>query len=256
MFTCKEYRKIARNKLSGHWLISILVSFVAALLGGLGGSSGSAGSAAGSSAGSAAGSAASGASGSSASADATVQSFTEIIGDNPVIIATILSVIGVIALISLVLFFIGGAVELGHNSYYINLCQNGEPGFDTLFSRFNIFFKALGLRLFMGLFILLWFMLFFIPGIIAAYRYSMAPYIMAQDPNVGIREAVNRSKEMMAGRKWKYFCLHLSFIGWAILCLFTLGIGALWLNPYISPASAAFYLDISGQGIPLDPQAV
>lgn len=247
MFTAKEYRAMARNKLKGHWLISILVSFVAALLGGVSGGGGMAGGVAGSSSVRAAQS-------EMGDTGALMESIESIL-QNPVVMATILSILGVSLLISLALFIIGGAVELGHNSYYIDLCRSTEPGFDALFGRFRIFLKALGLRLFMALFIILWSMLLFVPGIIATYRYAMAPYIMAQNPEMGIREAVNRSKEMMRGRKWKFFCLELSFIGWAILCAFTLGIGTLWLSPYMNAAAAAFYLDASGQGIPLDPQS-
>ena len=62
------------------------------------------------------------------------------------------------------------------------------------------------------------------------------------------REAIETSKEMMYGNRWRLFCLHISFIGWAILCAFTLGIGSLWLNPYSNVAEAAFYRDISGTG--------
>ncbi len=60
-------------------------------------------------------------------------------------------------------------------------------------------------------------------------------------------EAIERSKVMMVGHKWRLFCLELSFIGWAILCLFTLGIGLLWYVPYYNAAIAAFYLEVSGQ---------
>lgn len=111
--------------------------------------------------------------------------------------------------------------------------------------------KAMGLNLFMALFIWLWSLLFIVPGIIAAYRYRLAPYLMAENPNLGIREAVNMSKELMAGNKWRLFCLHLSFIGWGILSALTCGIGDLWLNPYIYAANAAFYVDRTGRNIPM-----
>ena len=241
---------MARNKLSGNWMISILVSFVAALLGGAGsGSSGAAGGAAGGSVGSTVGASAGSASGESL--PYISGELTELFESNPLLTAGIASFLGVILLISLALMIIGAAVELGHNQYYIDLCTTQNARFETLFSRFGIFFKALGLRLFMALFITLWSLLLFIPGIIAAYRYAMAPYLMAQNPDMGIREAVNRSKELMQGRKWRYFCLHFSFIGWHLLAMLTAGIGYLFLNPYIYAADAAFYLDASGQGIPV-----
>ena len=143
------------------------------------------------------------------------------------------------------------ALTLGHNQFYVDLCNN-HADFSTLFSRFRVFFKAFGLMLFIGLFVFLWSLLLFVPGIIAAYRYRLAPYLMAQHPEMGIREAVNESKRLMAGHKGRLFCLDLSFIGWAILCALSFGIGYLWLIPYMQAADAAFYLDRSGQGIPLN----
>jgi len=62
-------------------------------------------------------------------------------------------------------------------------------------------------------------------------------------------EAIDKSKAMMDGYKWKYFCLNLRFIGWAILCIFTLGIGFLWLAPYIMVSHAKFYDDLKGESI-------
>ena len=252
MFSAKEFRAMARNKLKGNWLVSVLVSFVAALLGGVsGGGSGAASGSASGAAGSYSGASSSVSGSVSGSTDQLAGQLEQFLESNPILVATITSLMGIILIIGLALLIIGGAVELGHNKYYIDLCTNQQPKFETLFSRFGIFFKALGLRLFMGLFIFLWTLLLFIPGIIAAYRYSMAPYLMAQNPDMGIREAVNRSKELMQGRKWRLFCLELSFIGWHLLCILTFGLGYLFLNPYIQSAYAAFYLDASGQGIPM-----
>ena len=57
------------------------------------------------------------------------------------------------------------------------------------------------------------------------------------------------SMQMMKGNKWRLFCLQLSFIGWAILCVLTLGIGYLWLNPYMNAAIAAFYDEVSREEV-------
>lgn len=245
MYVAKDFRAMARNKLKGHWGTSILVSLVAGILGGLGSGGSSAGGAAGQS---------SNASGAAPAGASPVDSLVSLAESNPVITGVIITILTFVFVVGIVMFFIGGAVELGHDQYYMELCNDRAPAFKVLFSRFGIFFKALGLRLFVSLFIFLWMLLLIVPGIVAAYRYSMASYIMAQNPDIGIREAVNRSKEMMAGRKWRMFCLDISFIGWALLSVLTCGIGFLWLIPYTSAARAAFYLDASGQGIPAEPQ--
>ena len=74
----------------------------------------------------------------------------------------------------------------------------------------------------------------------------MTGYILADHPELTASEAIECSKEMMDGNRFRLFCLQLSFIGWSILCAFTFGIGNLWLTPYRQAATAAFYREISG----------
>ena len=100
----------------------------------------------------------------------------------------------------------------------------------------------------------MWSLLFIIPGIVAAYSYAMAPYILAENPDMTVREAIAASKEMMRGSRWRLFCLGFSFIGWSMLCILTLGIGNLWLRPYREAAQAAFYRDLSGTRRPSAPE--
>ena len=97
------------------------------------------------------------------------------------------------------------------------------------------------LNLLITLKVIAWSLLFVIPGIVAAYRYSMATYIMAENPGMQATEAIERSKALMDGRKGDLFCLDLSFFGWALLTVLTAGIGALWLAPYMAVSRAAFY---------------
>ena len=73
----------------------------------------------------------------------------------------------------------------------------------------------------------------------------MAFFIIADDADCGPLEAISRSKEMMKGNKWKLFCLHWRFFGWALLAaFFTFGIGYLWLVPYMQTSFAKFYEDV------------
>ena len=101
-------------------------------------------------------------------------------------------------------------------------------------------------RFLQSIYILLWSLLFIIPGIIASYSYAMTEYILAEHLELSASEAISRSKQMMDGNKWRLFCLQFSFIGWSILCAFTLGIGIFWLTPYKQAATAAFYREVSG----------
>ena len=96
----------------------------------------------------------------------------------------------------------------------------------------------------MGLFIFLWTLLLIIPGIVKALAYSLVPYILVDKPERSANEAINRSKAMMKGHKFDLFYLYLSFIGWIFLAILTLGIGLLWVIPYMQTSMAAFYLDV------------
>ena len=94
-----------------------------------------------------------------------------------------------------------------------------------------------------NLFTFLWALLLIIPGIMKAFSYALTPYIIMDEPELTARHAITRSCEIMQGRRWKRFCLYLSFIGWGILSLLTFGIGFLWLAPYMNASIAAFYED-------------
>lgn len=136
---------------------------------------------------------------------------------------------------------ITGPMTLGYIMFSISILRNRGTSPAEVFYGFERFGKAFGLYLVTSILIILWSLLFIIPGVIAALRYSMSFFILADDPEIGIMEAINESKRMMRGNKWKFFCLNLSFIGWALLCCLTMGIGFLWLGPYIAVSMAAFY---------------
>jgi len=163
------------------------------------------------------------------------------------VLPIIFGVLAVLAVLALIRFFFGGAITLGYCRFNKNLINGTNPKFNDLFSRFDIFWTGFGMQFLIGLYTALWTLLFIIPGIIAAYSYSMTPYIIDDNPYMGINDAIKYSKQMMDGNKWRLFCLQISFIGWSFLCIFTLGIGYLWLRPYINAAQAAFYFEVSGK---------
>lgn len=223
MLFSSDYRSTARAALSGYWGTSILVALVAGLLGADGNAFSSAGS-------------------SSSDSSSTVASMDSV---PPVVLGIIVALFSLLVIYALVTLIIGGAMKLGLVSYNMDLItRRNPPVFSTLFSRFNIFGKAFALNFMMNLFITLWTLLLIVPGIIAMYRYVLAPYLMAENPNLGVMEAIRLSKQMMVGNKWRLFKLYISFIGWILLGVLTLGIGYLWLNPYMHAAEAAFCLDI------------
>jgi uncharacterized membrane protein len=146
-----------------------------------------------------------------------------------------------------------GPVMLGIYTFFIKLVRGEEVSFNHMFDGFNRFFDALLLYILMSIFVLLWTLLLVIPGIIAGYRYSQAYFILRDNPELKPQEAIQRSKEMMAGHKMRLFILHLSFIGWYILSIITIGIGFLWLFPYAMASIAVFYDDLRKSSISTEP---
>lgn len=118
---------------------------------------------------------------------------------------------------------------------------------ENMFSIFSDYPRILGTILLQFVYIFLWSLLLLIPGLIKMYSYAMTYYILHDNPEIRAEEAICRSMKMMDGHKWQLFCLHLSFIGWWLLCILTLGIGMLWLAPYIQNSTAAFYEDLKNQ---------
>ena len=146
---------------------------------------------------------------------------------------------------NLVELLVSGAIIVGFMGFFLGIAQEGSARLELLFIGFRRFWKSFAAYFFTTLFIFLWSLLFIIPGIIAAFRYAMTFFIVADDESCGPLEAIGRSKEMMKGNKWKFFCLHWRFFGWALLAsLFTLGIGWLWLVPYMQTTFAKFYEDV------------
>lgn len=114
----------------------------------------------------------------------------------------------------------------------------------SLFNGFNDYFRITGTYLLECLYIFLWSLLLLIPGVIKAISYSQVFYILHDEPTLSYNKAIERSMAMMDGHKMEYFLLGLSFIGWFLLGMITLGIGFLWINPYIIRTLAIYYEDL------------
>lgn len=141
-------------------------------------------------------------------------------------------------------FLLPGPFILGQSFYFLAAIRRSAPRVGLLFKGCSFFGRSVVLYLLSSLFIFLWTLLLIVPGIIAAYSYAMAYFIIADDPSVRPLEAISRSKQMMVGQKWKLACLQGRFIGWALLGLLTCGIGLLWVYPYYMASVAAFYEDL------------
>lgn len=144
----------------------------------------------------------------------------------------------------LITLIIGGPFTLGISIFSLAIARNKEARLEQLFDGFKNFGNSLAAYLLIMVFTILWTLLLIIPGIIAALSYSMTYFIMVDDPSIEPMDAIDKSKAMMNGYKWKYFGMNLMFFGLVVLSLFTLGIALLWVIPYIGVSAAKFYEDI------------
>lgn len=211
MLTIKEYKRLAKDALRGNWSTAVGTSAVFLLIAGaLSASSG----------------------------------LIESGGVEPShISSTLMYVAGFTMIVSL---FVSINLEVGfYNTFRVFYEERDTNMIHNMFSLgFKNYFHNLGGLLLMTIIVFLGMMLFFIPGIILSFAYAMVPYILVEEPELGIQEALRKSREMMKGHKWHFFVLQLSFIGWALLSILTLGIGLLWLMPYMMTTYSAYYKDL------------
>ena len=96
---------------------------------------------------------------------------------------------------------LGGPMLLGLTIFFINLKRQEKAKLENLFDGFNNFAPSLVLFLLITIFTFLWSMLFVIPGIVAALRYSMSFYILNDNRNLSRKESLEESKKMMRSQK-------------------------------------------------------
>lgn len=242
--TSSEHRARARAALKGNWMWAALTTFVASLLGGVVRSGGS------------------------VSANTTQTESLNIHGLEdlgnyfadyiPLIIGG--TVIGLA--VGIIFLMLGSVVGLGYRKYTLSLID-GEPAeFTQLFSQFHRLWQAVGMRLLiyvvevLPLFVVVPALIFawglgvilmivwLVAMLYVSFGLTLAEFVMADDEHCTAMEALKRSWALMDGRRMEYFFLVLSFIGWALLCAFTFGIGSLFLTPYVQVAQASFYRDL------------
>ena len=151
------------------------------------------------------------------------------------------------ALIQIVLYILGA----GFLIFILNTVKGVGAVYGNLLDGFSLAGKLILLALLEGLFIFLWSLLLVIPGIIAAYRYRMAKFLLLDHPEMGVMEAISTSKQMMAGHKGECFVLDLSFIGWWLLAAIPyIGIAvSIWATPYFNTTYVLYYMALAGKPV-------
>ncbi len=158
-------------------------------------------------------------------------------------VAVFLIVFLVIALVAiLVNAFLFNPLEVGARRFFTQNLHTAAEVKEVAYGYDHGYKNIVKTLLLRDIYLILWFLLFIIPGIIKAYEYRMIPYILADHPEMPAKEAFARSKALMSGQKWRAFVLDLSFFGWDILSLLTLGmLGIFYVGPYHNMTNAALY---------------
>ncbi len=149
--------------------------------------------------------------------------------------------------------FVAPAFSLSLYKIYLTVVAGGTPVASDSFEGFNDFWAAFKVTFLVALYTFLWSLLFLIPGIVKAYSYSMAMYVLAENKGKSARECIEESKKMTEGKKMDLFVLDLSFIGWVILGYITLGIAYIWIMPYILATKANAYNTIKPVSVEEEP---
>ncbi len=165
------------------------------------------------------------------------------------IVSLLVSVIGAVPFVGVIISFIlAGPIYMGLACYFRNVAERKENANRDIGALFDPLRTDAGGSIVTGLlvnvFTYLWSLLFVIPGIVKSFSYSMTYYIKLDHPEYTARQAIDESRRMMDGHKFRLFCLDLSFIGWMFVGVLALGIGVLWVQPYMEAARYEFYCDL------------
>lgn len=209
MFERPKFKAEAKDQLKGNWKVPALITLIVFILQGL-----------------------------VSGTQRTVYSTETLYGDS---ISVTISLIGMI---------VTGILSLATIYYYINLKNDkANTSFHTFLDGLNMWLKGMCAQLWQSLWIFLWSLLLIIPGIIKAFAYSQMLYILAENPNMPVRKAMKLSMVMTKGAKGDLFVMGLSFIGWGFLGIITLGIGFLWIVPYMNLSFTNCYVYLKEDAI-------
>ena len=166
--------------------------------------------------------------------------------DQLAVALVVLGVIGVVLVIGLLIrVFLANPINVGGNAFFMSNVDETPAPFGMIKLGFQHYWHNFATLFLRDLYLCLWSLLFIVPGIIKGYSYRMVPYILADEPELSANEVITKSRQMMDGNKWRAFLLDLSFIGWILLGILTLGLGLIfWTAPYMYNANAALYLKL------------
>ena len=165
-------------------------------------------------------------------------------GVSGVMLLLLFAVIFLVAIAVAILLsaFLVNPLSVGASRFFVRNLNSQAEVKELAYGYDHGYLNVVKTMFFKELYTFLWSLLLIIPGIVKSYEYRMIPYLLAEQPDLPMKEAFALSKQMMTGQKWRAFVLDLSFIGWSILSALTLGLlGIFYVNPYRNMTYAALY---------------
>lgn len=152
---------------------------------------------------------------------------------------------GLASLFSLIASILAALFAYGLAKMFIEIANGGTYNIESVLKRSftDQPIRSVLYAFISSVFIALWSLLLIIPGIMAAYKYAMGPFLLNTDPQLAAFDAIGKSKEHMMGYRGQLFLLDLSYLGWYFLGLFTLGILWFWIIPKHNTARTLFFID-------------
>ena len=170
-----------------------------------------------------------------------------VVNDKDGLLSSLLSIA-----MSLLLFI----VTVGYAKFMLNFVNDKEYNLNQLWSYFGDWKNLATVWIHETIMIFLYFLLLIVPGIVKTISYSLVPYILVDDPNMSSGDVLDLSSKMMNGHKMDYFKLELSFIGWHLLAVLTLGILEIWIAPYQATAMTKFLSEVKSEYEKANPKTV
>ena len=156
--------------------------------------------------------------------------------------ALVIGLLTVFIILFLLKIFLFNPLEIGCCAFFKENVY-GRPGAGIIKEGFQNYGHVFVTLLLKDVFLILWTLLFIVPGIMKAYSYRMVPFILRDEPDLSATEVIERSKNMMYGHRWEVFVFDLSYIGWYLLGGITLGIvDVFWTEPYRQNANGGIYV--------------
>lgn len=219
MWTRKELKDRAKNVLSSTYWMSFVACLIVSIIGGVIGAVTSGGT--------------------------TMQQIA--LGD--VSATTGLAIFGFSILSLIFTFFLLYPLSVNLQKFFLNASAGNTSLSALVFTFKTNYLNVVKTEFKKYIFIFLWSLLLLIPGIIKSYQYFLVEYLMADNPGMDSSRALQLSKAMMDGNKWRAFVLSLSFILWILLAMIPFGLGMFFLIPYVNATYTQFYLELKNNAI-------